>query len=192
MVDKIVVCISGFAATGKSTVGKRLAKNLGLRYVSGGDALKAIAVEMGYTPGGKDWWEKEHGLRFLAKRMEDPSFDRRVDEKLLEMASEGDVVIDSWVLPWLLGKDKSYNIWLSASEEARAERMAKRSGLSKKKALEILRQRDRESSEIYKRLYGIELGRDFTPFHLVVDTTLLTEEQVYRVVEGCVRRFFRI
>ena len=192
MVDKIVVCISGFAATGKSTVGKRLAKNLGLRYVSGGDALKAIAVEMGYTPGGKDWWEKEQGLRFLAKRIEDPSFDRRVDEKLLEMASEGDVVIDSWVLPWLLGKDKSYNIWLSASEEARAERMAKRSGLSKKKALEILRQRDRESSEIYKRLYGIELGRDFTPFHLVVDTTLLTEEQVYRVVEGCVRRFFRI
>ncbi|HIQ30079.1 MAG TPA: cytidylate kinase [Candidatus Caldiarchaeum subterraneum] len=192
MREKVVVCISGFAATGKSTVGRRLAKNLGLRYISGGDALKSIAVEMGYRPGGKDWWEREQGLKFLAKRGEDPSFDRRVDEKLMEMALEGDVVIDSWVLPWLLDRERSYNIWLNASEEARAERMARRSGLSRKKALEILRQRDRESSEIYKKLYGIELGRDFKPFHLVVDTTLLSEEQVYRVVEGCVRRFFRI
>ena len=192
MERRVVVCISGFAATGKSTLGKRLARSFGLRYVSGGDALKALAVEMGYRPGGRDWWEKEEGMRFLAKRMEDPSFDRRVDEKLLEMAEEGNVVIDSWVLPWLLGKEKSYNIWLGASEEARAERMARRSGLSRRKALEVLRQRDRESSEIYRRLYGVELGKDFRPFHLVVDTTLLSEEQVYRVVEMCVRRFFRI
>ena len=192
MEGKIIVCISGLAATGKSTLGRRLASELGLRYLSGGDALKALAVEMGYRPGGEDWWETPEGLRFLEARMRDSSFDRRVDEKLLEMAREGDVVVDSWVLPWLLKDGESYNIWLSASEEARARRMAKRARISTKKALEILRRRDKESIEIYRKLYGIELGKDFTPFHLVIDTTELTTEQVYLVVKESVKRFYKI
>ena len=189
---KIIICISGLAATGKSTLGKRLASEFSLRYISGGDALKALAVEMGYKPGGEDWWEKPEGLRFLETRSRDPSFDKRVDEKLLEMAREGNVVVDSWVLPWLLRDGESYNIWLSASEEARAVRMAKRARIPVGKALEILRKRDAESIEIYRRLYGIELGKDFKPFHLVIDTTELTTEQVYYVVKESVKRFYRI
>ncbi len=188
----MTVCISGFAATGKSTLGKRLAKSLGLRYISGGDALKALAVDMGYKPGGKDWWETREGLEFLNERRRNPSFDKLVDQKLLEMCREGGVVVDSWVLPWLLGSGESYNVWLGASERARAERMAQRSGLTVAQALRILRKRDRESSNIYKRLYGIELGKDFKPFHLVIDTTSLTPQQVFRLVLGGVRRFYRL
>lgn|GEM_PF-103465 len=181
MPGRPVICISGFAATGKSTVAKRIAKRLGFCYVSGGDALKALAVEMGYRPGGRSWWESKEGLRFLSLRKKDLSFDRKVDEKLLEIAERGNVVVDSWVLPWMLG-DRSLNIWMSASVDARAERMGRRAGISITRAKRILLKRDSESKRIYRRLYGVRLGENFSPFHLIIDTTYLTATQVYEMI----------
>ncbi len=186
----IVVCISGFAATGKSTLGKKLAEVLGLRYLSGGDGLKMLAVERGYRPGGKEWWETEEGLRFLEERVRNPEFDREVDRKLLEEAEKGDVIIDSWVLPWLY--QGGYNVWLKARLDVRARRMSKRSGVSVEEALEIIRKRDGESASLYRRLYGIELGRDFEPFHPVLDTTDLDDDAAFTIVLQAVREYFRL
>ena len=190
MVKRIVICISGLAATGKSTLAKRLAESLNLRYVSGGDGLKMLAVERGYRPGGREWWETEDGMRFLEERMRNPEFDKLVDQKLLELAKAGDVVIDSWVLPWLY-RD-GFNIWLKAKTEVRAERMARRSGISVEEAGRLLEKRDSESIELYKKLYGIEVGKDFEPFHLVLDTSDLDESAVYRIVFQAVKEFFRL
>jgi len=190
VVKRIVICISGLAATGKSTLAKRLAESLNLRYVSGGDGLKMLAVERGYRPGGREWWETEDGMRFLEERMRNPEFDKLVDQKLLELAKAGDVVIDSWVLPWLY-RD-GFNIWLKAKTEVRAERMARRSGISVEEAGRLLEKRDSESIELYKKLYGIEVGKDFEPFHLVLDTSDLDESAVYRIVFQAVKEFFRL
>ena len=190
MVREIVICISGLAATGKSTLAKRLAESLNLRYVSGGDGLKMLAVERGYRPGGREWWETEDGMRFLEERLRNPEFDKLVDQKLIELAKAGDVVIDSWVLPWLYRG--GFNIWLKARTEVRAERMARRSGISVEEARKLLEKRDSESIELYKKLYGIEVGRDFEPFHLVLDTSDLDESAVYRIVLQAVKEFFRL
>ena len=190
MVRGIVICISGLAATGKSTLAKRLAESLNLRYVSGGDGLKMLAVERGYRPGGRGWWETEDGMRFLEERLRNPEFDKLVDQKLIELAKAGDVVIDSWVLPWLYRG--GFNIWLKARTEVRAERMARRSGISVEEARKLLEKRDSESIELYKKLYGIEVGRDFEPFHLVLDTSDLDESAVYRIVLQAVKEFFRL
>jgi len=190
VVKRIVICISGLAATGKSTLAKRLAESLNLRYVSGGDGLKMLAVERGYRPGGREWWETEDGMRFLEERLRNPEFDKLVDQKLIELAKVGDVVIDSWVLPWLYRG--GFNIWLKAKTEVRAERMARRSGISVEEARRLLEKRDSESIELYKKLYGIEVGRDFEPFHLVLDTSDLDESAVYRIVLQAVKEFFRL
>jgi len=190
LVKRIVICISGLAATGKSTLAKRLAESLSLRYVSGGEGLKMLAVERGYRPGGREWWETEDGMRFLEERMRNPEFDKLVDQKLIELAKAGDVVIDSWVLPWLYRG--GFNIWLKAKTEVRAERMARRSGINVEEARRLLEKRDSESIELYKKLYGIEVGRDFEPFHLVLDTSDLDESAVYRIVLQAVKEFFRL
>lgn len=182
---RLVVCISGLAATGKSTVARRLAKALNVKYVSGGQALKQLAIERGYSPGGEDWWEKPEGLKFLNERSSNPEFDKLVDAKLIELASREDVVVDSWVLPWLL-KD-GYKVWLKADEEERAARLAKRSGMPIDVAKEILRKRDSESQDIYKRLYGISLGSDLSPFDVVLDTTGLNEDEVYRLLLSLIK-----
>ena len=177
---KIIICISGLPGCGKSTVAKKLAQKYKLRYVSGGDALKELAVEAGYKPSGEDWWETEEGRRFLNMRMEDPNFDRKVDEKLIEAAKEGNIVLDSWTMPWLL--DEGFKIWLDASPEIRASRAAKRDKISLEKAKKLIMEREKKTREIYRRLYGFNLGEDFSPFHIILDTDKLNADEVFKTL----------
>ena len=177
---KIIICISGLPGCGKSTVAKKLAQKYRLKYISGGDALKELAVEAGFKPSGEDWWETEEGRRFLNKRLEDPDFDKIVDEKLIEAAKQGDVILDSWTMPWLF--DEGFKIWLDASLEVRASRAAKRDKISLEKAKELIMEREEKTREIYRRLYGFKLGEDFSPFHIILDTDKLDADEVFQTL----------
>ena len=97
-----IICVCGMAGSGKSTVAKRIAEDCKLKYFSGGDALMAFAIEEGFRPLERGWWESKEGLSFLQKRGKNPQFDEAVDRKLLEVAEKGNVVLDSWTMPWLL------------------------------------------------------------------------------------------
>jgi cytidylate kinase len=177
---KLVICISGMAGSGKSTVAKRLAEHYGLRYYSGGDALKAVATEIGFKTSGEGWWETAEGAKFLKKRLSNLEIDRKVDEKLLSWAQRGNVVLDSWTMPWLL-KD-GFKIWLETSEEVRAQRLAERDGLGSNDALRVLRKKEAKTKVIYKKLYGFNLGEDLTPFQIILDVDLLSKDEVYEAL----------
>jgi len=177
---KIVVCISGMAGTGKSTLAKKLARKYKLKYYSGGDALKELAKDEGYNPSSRGWWESPEGLSFLEKREKNLKFDKAVDDKLLEYAQQGHVLLDSWVMPWLL--KTGFKIWLIASKEKRAERIAKRDKISIKEALQVLKEKEERTKAIYKKLYGFSLGEDFEPFNLVLDTDNLNAGEVCQVL----------
>jgi cytidylate kinase len=158
-------------------VAKKIAKKYGLRYCSGGDALKELAKEESYDATGQGWWESPAGLDFLGVREKDPKFDKLVDEKLLSYGRQGNVLLDSWTMPWLV-KD-GFKIWLLASLEKRAERVAKRDGITVQQALKMLREKEEKTKAIYKKLYGFSLGEDFKPFDLVLDTDNLSPEEVF-------------
>ena len=177
---KIVVCISGLAGTGKSTLSKKIAAKYNLIYYSGGDALKALAAEEGYDSNTSGWWESPEGLGFLEKREKNLEYDKLVDEKLQEFAKRGNVLLDSWTVPWLV--NYGFKIWLLASIDKRAERIAHRDKLSKSKALEVLKEKETKTKNIYKKLYGFKLGEDFTPFNLVLDTEKLNAKEVFEVL----------
>ena len=178
--EKVVICVCGMAGCGKSTVAKKVAEKYGLRYFSGGNALKALALEAGYKPAERGWWETAEGMKFLQQRMKDPKFDKNVDEKLLELAKQGNVVLDSWTMPWLL--KEGFKVWLEASPHVRAKRVAGRDGISAEKVLKILKEKDKRTKVIYKSLYGFDLGNDFSPFDLVLDTDELDADEVFRAV----------
>lgn len=178
--EKIVICICGMTGCGKSTVAKRLAEKYGLRYVSGGDALKDLAADEGYEVGGRGWWESDEGMRFFEERMDDFDFDRRVDAKLLKQAREGRVVLDSWTMPWLF--DGGFKVWLEASEDARASRLAGRDGMPAEDALKILREKDERTRSIYEKLYGFSLGEDFSPFDMIFDVSLPGTDEVFETL----------
>jgi len=178
--EPVILCICGMTGSGKSTLAKKLSEKYGLKYCSGGDALKALAIEEGYKPLEYGWWESEEGVRFLEKRGKDPKFDKAVDKKLLELTQQGNVILDSWTMPWLL--KKGFKIWLEASPERRAKRIAKRDGISVKEALRAIGNKEKRTKVIYKRLYGFSLGEDFAPFHLILDTDNLKAEGVFQAL----------
>ena len=177
---KVVICISGMTGSGKSTVAKKLADKYGLGYFSGGNALRSLAQEEGYKSDMRGWWETAEGLRFLQQRMGDPAFDRRIDEKLLELAEQGNVVLDSWTMPWLL--KEGFKIWLEASPQVRAKRVVNRDNISIEEAIKALKEKDERTRQIYNSLYGFDLGHDRSPFNLVLATDELDPDEVFHAV----------
>ena len=172
--------MSGMPAVGKTTVSKKVAEALGLPLVGGGDVLKEMAVEEGYTPGGEDWWDKGEGMKFLQERKKSPDFDREVDSRLLQKAKKGDVVITSYPVPWLT--KEGLKVWLSGSVRSRAARMSRRDSLPISKCRQILSIRDLENYKLYKKIYGIQFGKDLGPFDLVVETDEIDEDRVAKIV----------
>jgi CMP/dCMP kinase len=179
------IIISGMPAVGKTTVSRIVSGALGIPMVGGGDVLKEMAVEEGYSPGGGEWWDTATGIRFLKERKKSSGFDREVDSRLLRKAKKGGIVITSYPLPWLA--QKGTKVWLAGGAMSRARRMAKRDGMAVTECLKVLSVRDRENRRIYKKIYGIEFGKDLTPFDLVVDTDSLDESKVAEIVLHYVR-----
>jgi cytidylate kinase len=168
------------AGSGKSTLAKRLAEKFGLKCFSGGDALRTLALKEGYKSLERGWWESTEGLRFLKKRGSDKKFDESVDKELLATARKGNVVLDSWTMPWLL-KD-GFKIWLEASAEKRAKRISRRDKITFEEALAALKRKEEQTKAIYKSLYGFNLGNDYAPFDFILDTDNLNSKEVFQVL----------
>jgi len=161
-------------ASGKTTLAKSLASRFGLNCIGGGDVLKEIAAASGYKVTGDDWWDTPEGQRFTRERAANRRFDLQVDEILLAKVKEGGVVVTSYSLPWL--SEVGVKIWLKASVEERAKRLAKRDKKTYVESLEIIKQRDHENTNLYKALYGIEFGSDLSVFDYVINTDRLSAE----------------
>ena len=58
----------------------------------------------------------------------------------------------------------------------------KNAELSVNEALKALRNKEKRTKVIYKKLYGFSLGEDFEPFHLILDTDNLNAEEVFQVL----------
>jgi CMP/dCMP kinase len=168
----ISVVISGSAAVGKTTLAHALAKEFGFKLYSGGDILKEIARQQGYSVTGNDWWDSNEAIGFMKARKKNSIYDRQVDEKLTNIAKKGNVIITSHTLPWLTAEPITF--WLSASPQKRSERMSKRDKISIKEALRIVRMRDRENKKIYKKIYGAKFGDGLEVFDFMINTELLS------------------
>jgi CMP/dCMP kinase len=178
--DRTVICISGMAGTGKSTLSRKLAEKYGLRYYCGGNALKDLARQQGYAVTSEGWWESPVGLQFLKERVKDPKFDKTVDDKLLEQAKLGNVLLDSWTMPWLL--EGGFKIWLAASLEKRATRVSERDQITVEEAYKMLEEKEANTKAIYKSIYGFSLGEDLSPFDFILDTDHLAAPEVFAIL----------
>ncbi len=182
------IIISGPPAIGKTTIAKGLAKEFDLIHLSGGDILKELAEEMGFETKGDDWWDTQEGINFLSHRQKNSEFDKNVDDKLKKLFSQGNVVITSYTLPWLV--KGGVKIWLAGSKENSAQRMITRDNLPKNNALEIVQKRYDENKVIYRTLYGFVFGEDLSVFDKIIETDDLNAEQVLEIAKSTVRNFF--
>jgi CMP/dCMP kinase len=184
--QNISVVISGSAAVGKTTLAHALAKEFGFKLYNGGDILKEIARQEGYVISGNDWWDSDEAIGFMKERKRNPVFDKQVDEKLINIAKKGSVIITSHTLPWLA--TESITFWLSASQEKRSERMSQRDKITVTDALRIVKMRDRENKKIYKKIYGSDFGDTLEVFDFMINTEILTLDSVVYLCKEIVKR----
>ena len=182
----ISVVISGSAAVGKTTLAYALAKEFGFKLYNGGDILKEIARQEGYVISGYDWWDSDEAIGFMKERKKNPVFDKQVDEKLINIAKKGSVIITSHTLPWLA--TESITFWLSASQEKRSERMSQRDKITVTDALRIVKMRDRENKKIYKKIYGSDFGDSLEVFDFMINTEILTLDSLVYLCKEIIKR----
>ncbi|HEX6561755.1 MAG TPA: cytidylate kinase family protein [Nitrososphaera sp.] len=184
------IVISGWPAVGKTTIAGELANEFGLTMYNGGDILKMLAREKGYSTdtAKSDWWDTPEAKAFMQERKRDPTFDKRVDKKLEEILKSESAVITSYTLPWLVNDDGIIKFWLKGSAHSRAKRMANRDGIAVQEAEKIVNLRDNENIKIYKNLYGFTFGEDLSVFDYALNTDLLSLPALVEVAKLIVRR----
>jgi cytidylate kinase len=149
----MIITISGLSGSGKNTLGMLLAGKLGYRLV---------------CPTFKDLATKENVslMEFQEMAARDPDIDRKFDAMLKEQAAAGNCVVTTWLGPWML--DADVRIKVKVADGIRAQRIAKRDGMSRAEALEHLIRRDGQNRERYMKLYGIDID-DEKIFDVVLD-----------------------
>jgi cytidylate kinase len=138
----MIIAVAGLTGSGKNTLGELLAKELGYRLVC--PTFKDLAAREGIPL-----------MEFQEKAEKDPDIDRKFDAVLREQAAAGDCVVTTWLGPWMV--DADVRIKVSAPLKSRAERIAKRDGMTLKVAMEHVKERDERNRKRYKKLYGIDI-----------------------------------
>lgn len=191
----MLIIVSGFAGSGKSTLTEKLASQFGIPFVHASDVLKQLRtkkpeqIDAKKTEAGKGFWESKEGDAFMKQREIDDSTDKALDKMLLEIADKENVVLDSWTMPWLC--KKGFKIWLHASPKVRAKRVSERDKLEEKKVLEKIIERDKKTAELYKKIYGFSIGEDLEPFQLVINTDNLKEKEVFGIAYQKVSEYYK-
>jgi cytidylate kinase len=166
------ITISGKSGCGNSTVSRLVAEKLGFTLVN--YTFHSIADEQGIP------FEELH-----RKAQEDDSWDRYLDRRQVEMASDGHTVLGSRLAIWLV-RDADLSVYLEGSPEVRARRIQKREGGDYHAVLQRMLERDEQDHDRYLRLYGID-NNDYDFVNLVLDTTDLTPEQEAELILNAAR-----
>ncbi len=172
-----IITIAGSLGSGKSSTAKQVADSLGYRHFSSGDLFRAIAAERGLTV-----------LEINQQAELEHEIDHIVDERLRNMASENDLVIDSrMAFHWM---PNSFKIYLSLEPEIAAQRIysqmqsggrVSEHSQSVEEVLQSIAERRVSEQKRYKNLYDIDV-LDMTPFDLVIDTAKNSLDEVVALV----------
>lgn len=184
---KLNVCIAGLAACGKSTQVDLLGKYFDLRIVHTSRLFREMQKMETHS---NDFWEKK-GISFTKERMQDLSMDRKLDAKLLKIARKGKAIFDSWTLPWLLKENQCFSVYLKASQEVRAKRIAERDKIGFEKALKLIKERDSDNIKLYYNLYNYRVDKDLNKFDLVLNTNELGIKEVYNILKVAIKSYFK-
>ncbi|MGB1696908.1 MAG: (d)CMP kinase [Thermoplasmatota archaeon] len=157
----MIVTVGGLPGTGTSTLCKLLEAHLGVPYVYAGQLFRAEAAVRGMTLA-----------EFGALCENDPSVDKALDAKQVELLQGGDLILEGRLSGWLAHQNQvpALKVWLTCADEERIRRITERDG--EDADAQRVKTLAREASERarYQSYYGMDL-QDLSPYDLVLDST---------------------
>jgi cytidylate kinase len=166
----MIITISGLHGTGKSTIAKLIAEKLRIQYYSTGQIFRDLAQEMNMT------------LEEFTKYVEEnPDIDKKLDNKIFDIAHKGNIIIDSQLSGYILKTIADFKILLTCSLETRIKRMADRDDNDYEEKVKETMIREKSELERFKRLYNIDLNNQeelAQLYDLIIDTENLTIEDI--------------
>ncbi len=147
------ICISGFTASGKTTIAEMLSRQLNIMHIH------------------KSYKEYIKTEKEVTKFTEEASaeFVKAFDKEIAELAAkEENCVLSTWLSPWFI-KDATVRIWLDASIDERARRWSKEYKTGVREARDFIKGKDESEIRSIKRIYGIDLN-DKSMFDMCINT----------------------
>ncbi|MHC1636409.1 MAG: (d)CMP kinase [Candidatus Methanospirareceae archaeon] len=170
------ITISGLPGSGTTTVAKLLSKEMNMEVISAGEMFREMAKKRGMSL--EEFSE-------LAEQVEE--FDKEIDERQREEAMKREDVIVEGRMAGFFVPSAALRVWLKASLEERAKRVAMRERKGYEEALAEIKRREKSEYERYKKYYGIDLG-DLSIYDLVIDTSKWGEEDVTAIIREAIER----
>lgn len=112
----------------------------------------------------------------------DPSWDKLLDARQVELANEEDCIVGSRLAIWMLPK-ADLRVYLKAGFEARVARIQAREGGNRENVARFTEMRDEKDRSRYLETYGIDMD-DLSLAHLVIDTELWDARQIAEIIVG--------
>ena len=173
------IAVSGPPGSGKTTVSALVAQALGCELVLVGQVFRQMANERGI------------GLEmFGSLAEEDETIDRELDQRTVAIAeSKEDLVLEGRLTAVLLRKRDipSFTVYIDASEEVRATRIAQREGKDPDVVLRDMRVRERSERKRYRAYYGIDPS-DRGAYDLWLDSGSMKPEELADIIVKEARR----
>ncbi|MDS0256720.1 AAA family ATPase [Thermoplasmatales archaeon AK] len=164
----MLITISGPIGSGKSTVGRIVAHELGFEFFSGGQIFRAAAAANGMTVEEFNLYSENH-----------PEVDIHQDRMLKDyMLSHDRVVVESRLAGWICASNgiQSFRVYLDAPLKVRVRRVMEREG-STGGLEEMIKLREASEMKRYRHLYGVDYT-DPSIYNLVIDTSDLNPREV--------------
>jgi len=164
LVSKIT--ISGYAETGKSTVGKMLAEKLNYKFLSVGNFAREFA-------------EKEFGMsinEFQAKCKENPNLDDFVNFKFRDICNATENIVADFRLGFHF-VENSLNILFTLSEKEAFRRLSKAGRTMEQTDFESIRKRNENMRQRFMEKFGVDFA-DEKNYDLVIDTSERTPFEI--------------
>jgi cytidylate kinase len=178
----LLVTVSGPPGSGTTTTSKHVAARLELELVPGGAVFRALAAERGMSLADFGRYAIDH-----------PDVDLELDARLAARARKGDAVIESRLAGWIAHNEgvPAVTVFVDCVPHIRAERVAKREGLTVARARADNRERERVERARYLALYEIDI-EETAIYDLVLDSGALSPTELSdRIADVALARFPR-
>lgn len=171
----VKIAISGDLGSGKSTIGKLIEERLGYTFHSGGSIFRSLAAKYNMTPAEFSKYSEIH-----------PEVDEEIDGELVKISqNDMSMAIDSR-MAWHFVPG-SFKLHLLVDTKVAAKRIMDENRGSEKyktieEAVEKIQKRKASENKRYTEKYNVNPD-DLDNYDLVIDTTGLSPDEIFDIIE---------